>query len=151
MFFISDKSTIQCYIKWKIINKDVLEGKKKITYFSPGGYCFKDNHGRELCFDWQDSCGDLDLEKGILETTQYSLDYDYITSSLEDDGHHELIQDEYRLEFFKDFKEFVETHVTLDIDEEEQDETDNVECIYFELYDPISDERLMLIGEYDGE
>lgn len=151
MLFIYDKSSIQCYVKWKIINKDVLEGKKKITYFSPGGYCFEDKQGREICFDWQDSCGDQYLDKGIVETTQYSFDYDYINSSLEDDGYNDLIKPEHRLEFFKDFKKFIETHVTLDIDEEEQDEEGNVECIYFELYDPISDERLMLLGEYDGE
>lgn len=151
MLFISDRSSIQCFAKWKIINQDVLEGKKKITYFSPGGYCFKDNQDREICFDWQDSCGDLNLEKGLVETEQYSFDYDFINSSLSDSRYEDLIKPEYRLEFFKDFKEFIETHVTLDIDGEEHDETGNIECVYFEIYDPICMKRTMLIGEYDGE
>lgn len=151
MLFVSDRSSIQCFAKWKIINPDVLSGKKKITYFSPGAYGFKDNQGREIYFDWQDSCGDLNLEKGLVETEQYSFDYDFINSSLKDSGHEELINPEHRLEFFKDFKEFIETHVTLDIDEEECDQTNNVECVYFEVYDPICMERVMLIGEYDGE
>lgn len=149
--FISDRSSIQCFIKWKIINQDILEKKKEITYFSPGGYIFKDNQGREICFDWQDSCGDLNLEEGLVETEQYSLDHDFINSSLEQNKFIELIKLEHRLELFKDFKELTETHVTLDIDEEEFDQDGNVECIYFELYDPISEERLMLIGEYDGK
>ena len=35
--FISDDSTIQAFTKWKITNEDILSGKKKLTYFSPGG------------------------------------------------------------------------------------------------------------------
>jgi len=148
MLNISDRSSIQCFTKWKIINPDILNGKKKITYFSPGGYAFKDNQDREFYFDWQDSCGDLNLEEGLVESEQYSFNYDFVNSSLK---YKDLIKPNHRLEFFKDFKEFTETHVTLDIDKEEFDQDNNVECIYFEVYDPILDERIMLIGEYDGE
>lgn len=148
MLFVADRSTIQAITKWKITNEDILNGKKKLTYFSPGGYSIKDTQGRIICFDWCNSCGDYDEEdNSIIEATQYSFDYDHINSSLEQDGYNELVKEEHRLELFKDFKEMEEVFCTIDIDKEEVPYEDNIECIYFELYDPISKESKMLIGE----
>lgn len=149
MLFISDKSTVQCNAEWKIINKDVLDKKKKITYFSPGGYTFIDRSGKNICFDFCDSCGDWNDEGTAIETTQYSIDVDFITDSLKEDGYDDLVKEDYRLDFFKDFVAFDELHCTLDIDEEEFDQHGNVECIYFELFDPISEETLILINKKD--
>lgn len=150
MLFISDPSTIEARSKWRIINKDILDKKKELTYFSPGGYCFKDKYDRQICFDWCDSRGDYDEnDKSIIEATQYSFDYDFITSSLEDDKNFELIQEEYRLELFKDFVEFIELHCTIDIDKEEVPQEGNIECIYFELFEPASGESLVLLNKED--
>lgn len=152
MLFISDKSTVQAYTKWRITNKEVAKKKKMLTYFSPGGYTFEDSKGRKICFDWCDSCADYnEYDHTILEAEQYSLDYDFISSSLKDDGYDDLIKEEYRLELFKDFKKLTETHCTIDIDEEEVNYEGNIECIYFELYDPISEKSIMLIGEKEDE
>lgn len=150
MLFIYDKSAVQARTKWRITDKDIIKKKKELTYFSPGGYSFKDSQGRVICFDWSDSCANYNKDDNtILEVEQYSLDHDFITSSLEDDGHNDLIKEEYRLDLFKDFKELVETHCTIDIDGEEVSYEGHIECIYFELYDPISDVSVMLIGEKD--
>lgn len=152
MLFIADKNSIQAHTKWKITNKDILNGKKKLTYFSPGGYSIKDTQDRIICFDWCDSLGNYEEEnQSIIESAQYSFDYDHINASLEEDGYNELIKKEHRLELFKDFKEMEEIFCVIDIDNEEVPFEGNIECIYFELYDPISNERVMLIGEYDGE
>lgn len=144
--FISDKSTIQCITKWRIINKDILEGKKKITYFSPGGYTFVDKNGRKIGFDWEDNCSNYDeKDNSIIVSEQYTIDCECITSCLQHQGYNDLIANDYRLDFFKDFLEFNEVHAALDIDIEEFDQTNNLECVHFELYDPISDKNIILI------
>lgn len=148
---ISDDSTIQAFTKWKITNEDILSGKKKLTYFSPGGYSIKDKQGRVIYFDWNDFFGDYSDDKSIIESEQYSFDYNHVNESLKEEGHNELIKKEHRLELFKDFKEIHETYCTIDIDEEEVNYEGNIECIYFELYDPISKKSIMLIGEKEDE
>lgn len=143
MLFIYDKSTVQGVVKWRIKDKDILSGKKKITYISPGGYTFETKAGNLISFDFSDSGTNIDLEKGIIESELYSLDYEFINFSLKENKLSELIKEEHRLELFKDFKEFNEVNCFTDVDEVD------LECIYFELYDPISEEILMLKGEYN--
>lgn len=148
MLFIADRSTVQANTIWKITNRDIIEGNSKLTYFSPGGYSIKDNQDRLICFDWCDSCADYNEDdKSLLEATQYSLDYDHINDSLIEESHNDLVKDEHRLELFKDFKEIIETYCTIDIDGKEVPYEDNIECIYFELYDPISEEKLILLDK----
>ena len=149
MLFVYDKSTIQGKVKWKIKNPDILSGKKKITYISPGGYTFRTNNNELIGFDFGDSSSNLDLKEGTITSELFSIEHEYITEQLEQDGYNHLIKEDgdYRLDLFKDFKEFTEVYCFVDVDEEEIDE--DLECVYFELYDPISEEVLMLVGECD--
>ena len=55
MLFIYDRTTLQGKVKWKITDDNILSGKDKITYISPGGYSFRDKLGRVICFDFSDS------------------------------------------------------------------------------------------------
>lgn len=146
MLFIADRSAVQANSVWKIINPEIT--KENLTYFSPGGYSFEDKQKRVICFDWCDSCSDFDEEDNrLLDVTQYSLDYDHINSCLESDGYDELIKKEHRLELFKDFEKMIETYCTIDIDGEEVPYENNIECIYFEVYDPILEKKIVLIGD----
>lgn len=147
MIGIEDKNSIQGKVKWKIKNKDILNGEKEITYVSPGGYSFKDKQERIINFDWQDSGSDVDLEEGLIISELYSLDYDFINNSLNSAGYNELTKEEHRLELFKEFDKFEEIFLLTDVDEEEVDLREDLDCVYFELYDPISNKVLMLIGE----
>lgn len=149
MLFVYDKSTVQGKVKWKIKNPDILSGKKKITYISPGGYTFRTNNNELIGFDFCDSSSILNLKEGIITSELFSIEHEYITEQLEQDGYNHLIKEDgdYRLDLFKDFKEFTEVYCFVDVDEEEVDE--DLECVYFELYDPISEEVLMLVGECD--
>lgn len=145
MLLVADKSSVQGKVVWKIKNKDILEGKRKITYISPGGYSFWDKKDRLLHFDWQDS--ESSIINDTIVSELYSLDYCHINDMLKEEELDELIKEEHRLEFFKDFKRFEEVFCFTDIDEEEVDINNDLECIYFELFDPISNQVLMLIGE----
>lgn len=136
---------IQAKTIWKITNEDIIKGNSKLTYFSPGEYSFKDNQERLICFDFINSCIDY-KDNNLLEVNQYSLDYDYINSSLKSDGYNDLIKKEHRLELFKDFEKMIETYCTIDIDSEEVPYENNIECIYFEVYDPISEKKIILIN-----
>lgn len=149
MIFIWDKSTVQARIKWKIKDENILSGKNKITYISPGSFGFKTSDDKEIYFDFCDSGSDLYLDKAMIESQLYSLDYEYINDYLEEQGYYDLIKEEHRLEMFKDFKEMIEVYCFTDIDGVEQEV--DMECIYFELFDPKTEEILMLIGEYDNE
>lgn len=143
MLFIADKSAIQAEVKWEIINKDILDGNKKITYISPGGFSFCDDKGRVICFDWQDSGSRI--EGKYIISDLLSFDYNYINDSLKYNGSEDLIKDEHRLEFFNNFKQFIEIYCLIDIDGEESNHENNLECVSFELYDPISNTELKLI------
>lgn len=149
MIFIWDKSTVQARVKWKIKDDNILSGKNKITYISPGSFSFRTNDDKEIYFDFCDSGSDLYLDKAMIESQLYSLDYEYINDYLEEQGYYDLIKEEHRLELFKDFKEMIEAYCFIDVDEVEQEI--DIECIYFELFDPKTEEILMLIGEYDNE
>ena len=147
MIGITDKSSIQGKAKWKIKNKDILDGKRKITYISPGAYSFKDKHGRIIDFDWQDSGSNVDLEEGLIISEMYSLDYGFINDCLRIEGYNYLIKEEHRLDLFKEFDKFEEIFLFTDVDEEDVDLREDLDCVYFELFDPISNKVLMLIGE----
>lgn len=149
MIFIWDKSTVQARIKWKIKDENILSGKNKITYISPGSFGFKTNDDKEIYFDFCDSGSNVDLQQGIIESELFSLDYEYINDYLQEQEYNDLIKEEHRLEMFKDFKEMIEVYCFTDIDGVEQEI--DMECIYFELFDPKTEEILMLIGEYDNE
>lgn len=148
MLFISDRSALQGRVKWKIKDENILSGREKITYVSPGGYSFTDKLGRLICFDFCDSGSDVYLEEGLIVSDLYSLDYDFINDTLKDDGFEELMKEEHRLDLFKNFNRLAEVHCFLDVDEKEREV--ELECVYFELYDPISEEVLMLVGECDA-
>lgn len=145
MLFIYDKSSLQATVVWQIKDKDILSQKKKITYISPGGYSFITNNGDEISFDFSDSGSTLNLEKGTILSELFSLDYDFINSTLKEHNLNHLIKEEHRLELFEDFKEFTEIYCFTDVDGEECEV--ELECIHFELYDPISDDNLVLLGE----
>lgn len=145
MLFIYDKSAVQATIKWQIKDKDILSKKKEITYISPGGYTFVTNNGDEISFDFSDSGSSINLKKGTIISEVFSLDYDFINDTLKDNNLNHLIKDEHRLELFENFKEFTEIYCFTDVDGEECEI--DLECIHFELYDPISEENLVLIGK----
>lgn len=149
MLFIYDKSSVQARVKWKIKDENILSGKNKITYISPGGFIFKTKDDKEICFDFNDSGSDLDLKKGIITSELFSLDYEYINDNLKEKGYENLIKEKHGLELFKDFEEVVDAYCFIDVDMCEQEV--EMECIYFELFDPKSEEIIMLIGEYDNE
>lgn len=145
MLFIYDKSSLQATVVWKIKDKDILSGNKEITYISPGGYSFITNNNDKISFDFSDSGSTVNLKKGTILSELFSLDYDFINDTLKEHGLDHLIKDEHRLELFKDFKEFTEIHCFTDVDGEECEV--ELECIHFELYDPISEDNLVLLGE----
>lgn len=144
MLFIYDKSSVQGIVKWKIKDENILSGKNKITYISPGAYSFITKDDKKITFDFADSGSDLDLEKGIIISELYSLDHDFINDMLVEEGYDKLRKEEHRLELFKDFKEFDDVYCFTDVDGVEYEI--ELECIYFELFDPISEETLILIG-----
>lgn len=145
MLLIYDKSALQATVVWQIKDNDILSGKKEITYISPGGYTFKTNSGDEISFDFADSGSVVNLDKGNIFSELFSFDYDFVNYSLKEHGLNHLIKDEHRLELFEDFKEFTEIYCFTDVDGEECEV--ELECIHFELYDPISDDNLILLGE----
>ena len=147
MLFIYDRTTLQGKVKWKIKDDNILSGKDKITYISPGGYSFRDKLGRVICFDFSDSGSNLCLDEGLIVSELYSLDYDFTNDTLKDDGYEELMKEEHRLDLFKNFERFEEIHCFTDVNQEEREV--ELECVYFELYDPLSEEVLMLVGECD--
>lgn len=148
MLFVYDKNTVQGKVKWKIKDNNILSGKEEITYVSPGGYSFRDKSGRLICFDFSDTGSNVNIDEGLIVSELYSLDYNFINDTLKDDGLEELIKKEHRLELFKDFKDLEEAYCFLDVDQQEREV--DLECVYFELYDPISEEVLMLVGECDA-
>lgn len=153
MLFIADRSTVQANSVWRIKNPKIT--KDNLTYFSPGGYSFEDKDKRVIYFDWCDSRADFNEEDNrLLDVTQYSFDYDHINSSLESDGYNDLIKEEHRLELFKDFVKMVEAYCTIDINGKDVPYEDHIECIYFEVYDPISEKEIVLLdkeGIYNGK
>lgn len=145
MLLIYDKSALQATVVWQIKDNDILSGKKQITYISPGGYTFKTNSGDEISFDFADSGSVVNLDKGNIFSELFSFDSDFVNDSLKSHNLNHLIKDEHRLELFKDFKEFTEIYCFTDVDGEECEI--ELECTHFELYDPISDDNLILLGE----
>ena len=145
MLFIYDKSSVQATVVWKIKDEDILSKKKEITYISPGGYSFITNNEEEISFDFCDSGSNINLKKGTIMSELFSLDHEYINECLEDNNFNHLTKEEHRLELFKDFKEFTEIYCFTDVDLEECEV--DLECIHFELYDPKTDENLVLIGD----
>lgn len=145
MIFIYDKFALQATVVWQIKDNDILSQNKKITYVSPGGFTFKTNNGEEISFDFSDSGSIINLDKGTIFSELFSLDYEFINDYLDSNNLNHLIKEEHRLELFKDFKEFTEIYCFTDVDEEECEV--ELECIHFEVYDPISKNNLMLIGE----
>ena len=145
---MQDRSSIQGYTKWRILNKDIAKKHKKLTYFSPCGYSFETNDGKEIYFDWYDCRAYYnENDNTIIESTQFSLDYDFISNALEQKNLKDLVKNEYRLELFKDFKKFKELNCTIDIDEVESSYEGNIECVYFEVHDPISNETIVLLDK----
>ena len=148
MLFVYDKNSLQGKVIWKIKDEDILNKKKAITYFSPGSFSFVDQNNNVIYFDWSDSNTEI-TEDGKIISELYSFDYDYITESLKENKYKDKINDEYRLNLFDSFKKLDEINYVADIDEKGKEI--DIECIYFELFDPKSGKVLMLIGECEVE
>lgn len=142
-------SAVRGYVLWRLKDGVTLK-KEDLTYFSPGGYAFTHRSGMVVGFDFEESSSNFKGEEGIIETTHREIDNEIITSSLEEIGASELVQEEYDINFFREGVIDLdiscnEMHVCIDVKvngeiQEDYDETTLMEPVYMDVYDPYNPE-----------
>ena len=143
-------SAVRAYAVWRA-KEGVTINKDNVTYFSPGGFTFNHRSGEEVSFDFETSYGTINDKDQIIECMLKNIDNDFITESLEYDDKHDLIQDQYDMEFFRDGSFHIEDnemHCCMDfmIDGkiiEEVDYTKFIEPVYLAIYDPFNTDEII--------
>lgn len=143
-------SSVRAYVMWRA-KEGVEISKETVTYFSPGGYSFIHKSGKEVNFDFEESYGDVVSEDGLLDFNHRNIDNDFITEALKYDGHKELIQEEYDINFFRGGSfnvEKNEMHCCMDfkVDDEIIEEIDFrtiIEPVYLAVFDPYNPDDII--------